>query len=272
MRIIDDHTHINWYGYSAADVVRNMDEAGIDKAWALTWQELDGGTMRNYAHLSPEDVMAAAARYPDRLVPFCALDPRRERVEDTLRELVGQGCRGYGELKVRLMYDNPDCIRMYDLCAELGLPVLVHIDVPLPGIPFWYGGSIDALERAAHACPRTTFIGHAPGFWREITGTADRSSKLYPGGKVRPGGKIEKLLESCRNVYADLSGGSGLNALTRDPQHAVKFLATYHRKLLFGRDCYNNFLADFLDTLDLPRNVRANIMWRNAARLVPVDW
>jgi len=268
--IIDCHTHVKWFGYNPEDVVRNMDRIGVDKAWALTWQEVDGGLCSNYEHLSPQSVMAAARRWPDRFIPFCGIDPRRERAEQILRELVEQGCRGYGELKVRLMYDNPDCIRMYDLCAELGLPVLVHIDVPLPNVDFWYGGSVDALERAMVKCPRTRFIGHGPGFWREISGSASRSRKLYPSGRVTPGGKVQKLLQRYRNFHADLSGGSGLNALKRDPRHARRFLEKHHRRLLYGTDCYNRLLLDFLESLDLPKRVLGSILWRNAARLVPL--
>jgi predicted TIM-barrel fold metal-dependent hydrolase len=168
------------------------------------------------------------------------------------------------------MLDNPDCIRMYRLCAELGLPVLVHIDVPLPNVPFWYGGGVDALERAMKECPRTAFIGHGPGFWREISGSAARSRKVYPSGRIVPGGKLQKLLAGYRNLYGDLSANSALNSLKRDVPHARRFLRRFHGKLLYGTDVFNRDLLDFLEGLNLDRKMFEAIAWKNAARLVPL--
>lgn len=269
--VIDCHTHVNWIGRTADDLVHHMDAIGVDKAWVLSWQAVDGGLESNYHHLSPESAMAAGKAHPDRLIPFCAVDPRRECADEMLRRFVDAGCRGYGELKVRLMYDNPDCLRMFRLCAELGIPVLVHIDVPLPRTPMWYGGNIDALERAVLACPRTCFIGHGPGFWREISANASRSKNPYPTGDVVPGGKLPAMLAKYKNLYADLSAGSGLNALKRDVSHARNFLDQFHRKLLYGTDIFTRDHLDFLEELALPRKVFDAITGRNAARLVPID-
>jgi hypothetical protein len=38
-------------------------------------------------------------------------------------------------------------------------------------------------------------------------------------------------------MYGDLSAGSGLNALTRDEEHARAFLERHQDKLLYGSDC-----------------------------------
>ncbi|MFO7900848.1 MAG: amidohydrolase family protein [Planctomycetota bacterium] len=266
--IIDCHTHVNWQDHSADDAVRHMDELGVDRAWVLSWESQDAALGPGpYQYLSPEDCIQAHERHPDRLIPFCGVDPRREHAERTLREFVDRGCRGYGEIKVRLMLDHWDLIRMYEVCGELGLPVLVHIDVPLPGTGMWYGGDIDALERAAVRCPQTNFIGHGPGFWREISGTANRSKKAYPGTRVQPGGKVQKLLANHKNVYADLSANSGLNALKRDVDHARKFLTRFRKKVLYGTDIYWSEHLDFLRGLGLERAVLADILGRSAAKL-----
>jgi predicted TIM-barrel fold metal-dependent hydrolase len=248
-----------------------MDGLGVEKAWILTWEAIDGGLdLGGYTHLSADAVLAAYEAYPDRFIPFCAVDPRRENAEGKLRELVKKGARGYGEHKLRILADNPDAIRMYKLCAELHLPVLIHLDVPLPGCPFWYGGGIDALERALIACPRTTFIGHGPGFWREISAGAYRSVSPYPRGKIRPGGKLLQRLARYTNLYADMSAQSGLNALRRDKEHAKEFLTKFRNKILYGTDAYDRRHLDLLEQLDLNQNTVDAIMWRNAARLVPI--
>ena len=266
--IIDCHMHVEWQGHSADDAVRHLDNIGVDKAWVLSWQDKDAGLdLYQYLHLSPESVMRAYRKHPERLIPFCGIDPRRENAHGILRELVDQGCRGYGELKLRLMADNCDLIDMYKLCGKLKLPVLIHIDVPLPHTTMWYAGGVDALERALIQCPRTAFIGHGPGFWREISGNAARAKGGYPKGKVTPGGKLHKLLAKYKNLYADLSANSGLNAMKRDVAHARRFLARFHQKVLYGTDCFTRDHLDFLESLDLDRQVFRNITGRNAAKL-----
>ena len=264
--------HVDWKGYDARKVVRHMDDIGVDKAWILTWEAVDGGLdLGGYSHLSAEAVLAAWKAYPDRFIPFCAVDPRRENAEERLRKLVKMGVRGYGEHKVRILVDNPDAIRMYKLCAELNLPVLIHLDVPLPGCPFWYGGDIDAVERALRKCSRTVFIGHGPGFWREISGNALRSKSAYPTGKVRARGKLARLLAEYDNLFADISANSGLNALRRDKKHAKRFLTRFKNKVLYGTDAYDRRHLDLLEELELDSEVFEAITWRNAAKLVPIQ-
>ena len=60
---------------------------------------------------------------------------------------------------------------------------------------------------------------------------------LYPKGPVKPGGLTDKLLGDYANLYADLSAGSGLNAITRDPEFYRGFIARHSAKLLWGSDC-----------------------------------
>ena len=136
--------------------------------------------------------------------------------------------------------------------------------------PNWYGGTVANLRRALEACPDTVFIGHAPGFWREISGDADDAGQNYPDGLVTPGGRLFELFDSFSNLFADLSAGSGLNALKRDPDHAKQFLLRYQDRLLFGRDYYGGDLDAFLGTIDLPQEVAAKIHCENAQKLVPV--
>ena len=244
-RIIDIHAHVNYHGHSIDDAVRNMDRYGIDKAWLLTWEapadEYGAGDPR---YLSPHqlgipfaDVVEATQRYPDRFVAGWAIDPRRPNAIDRLKNAVETyRVRVYGELKLRLMYDDLDLIAMYRACGELGLPVLFHLEIELPnpgGVslgggprPYWYGGHFDVLERFLRQCPDTTFIGHAPGFWREMSGDSDRK-EVYPRGPVKPGGRLRALLDRFPNLHCDISAESGFNALSRDPDNARDFLTTY---------------------------------------------
>ena len=61
--IIDCHTHVNWFGHSDDDIVRHMDRIGVDKAWALSWEALDGGLdPMGYQHLPVESALCLPGR------------------------------------------------------------------------------------------------------------------------------------------------------------------------------------------------------------------
>jgi len=290
LSIVDIHTHVSYHGYSIDDAVRNMDEQGIAKAWLLTWEApYDEYGAGDHRYMSPyqvgipfDDVVKATERYPDRFVAGWAIDPRRPQAIDRLRSAVEMHkVRVYGELKLRLMYDDLDLIGMYRVCGELGLPVLFHLEIEKPnpggratgtaalgGRPYWYGGEFDVVERFLSRCPETSFIGHAPGFWREMSGDATTAGDMYPRGPVQPGGRLTALLDRYPNLYCDLSAESGLNALGRDPSNAREFLLRYQDRALFGRDYWDARLSRFLATLDLPVEVLGKIVSGNARRLV----
>ncbi len=133
---------------------------------------------------------------------------------------------------------------------------------------WWYGGTVENLARALEACPDTVFIGHAPGFWREISGDAADNPSVYPTEPIAGRGGLYDLFDEHPNLWADLSAGSALLALKRDPKHAAEFLTRYSDRLLFARDYYGQDLHAFLKTLDLSPAVRDRIYFENAERLV----
>ncbi|MCE7988883.1 MAG: amidohydrolase, partial [Caldilinea sp. CFX5] len=171
----------------------------------------------------------------------------------------------------------PRALELFRRAGQLRCPVVLHLDVPfLPdaqGKPVyqqhWYGGGADQLERALQACPDTIFIGHAPGFWRFISGDEATECAIYPKGPITPGGRLLTLFDRYPNLWADLSAGSGLGALQRDPTFAYDFLCRYADRLLFGRDNNGDKLQTFLTTLLLPEDVSAKLFYRNALQLVP---
>jgi predicted TIM-barrel fold metal-dependent hydrolase len=54
---------------------------------------------------------------------------------------------------------------------------------------------------------------------------------------VTPGGWTDRYLSDYANMYADMSAGSGLSAMTRDEEHARGFIKRHQDKLLYGSDC-----------------------------------
>lgn len=272
--MIDAHNHADWLGHDLSRTLANMDKFGINRAWVLTWEsplreyspasfsrinvdhERDGGPVSFARCLSYKQ------QAKDRFVLGFCPDPRVPGALDRLRSAIDlYGVQVCGEWKFRMTFDNPDAIRLFRFAGDNGLPVVLHLEYPLPtqgSYPYpdyWYGGSMEALDRAAALCPDTILIGHAPGFWAHISGDDAYQTQAYPKGSVAPGGLVQKMLEKHKNLYCDLSGYSGLNALQRDKRYAEEFLMTYHSRILFGRDQFHNQLKEFLDTLSLPEDV-----------------
>ena len=267
-------------------MIENMNAAGIQRAWLLSWEiperEMDP---YYYSEINPtgvgmpfRDVIEVAERYPDRFIPGTTVDPRDPHAHERLKAAVDTyRVRVFGELKLRMRYDDPDAIRLFHYCGELGLPVIFHLQPTFPrlGVPnarqWWYGGGLENMETPLRLCPQTQFLGHARGFWREISADADQEPLAYPAGKPIVGrGRILEYLDQYPNLNCDLSGGSGHTALSRDLKFTRKFLIDYQDRVFFGRDEFSTRLYDLLVSLNLPAVVLAKILGGNAMRLVPV--
>jgi predicted TIM-barrel fold metal-dependent hydrolase len=282
---IDAHNHPDWLGHNLPKVLDNMARHEIDQTWLLTWiapeDEVDPFYHSTVAPASNGPIpfahsLAYVERAPERFVLGYAPDPRRPEAIDQLRAAIDTyDVRVYGELKLRMRYDNPDALRMFRFCGEQRLPVVVHIDYEFatgrtyPRPNWWYGGGIDAFEHAVAACPQTVFIGHAPGFWAHISGDDLARAESYPKGPVLPDGRVVEILRTYPNLYADLSANSARNALTRDPAFGRDFVIEFQDRLLYARDNFGGELDELLTGLELPETVLAKLHAGNALRLVP---
>ena len=286
--IIDCHNHPDWLGHDLKKFLANMDEARIDLTWLLSW-ECPADEFEYASCYTPfgadgngpvpfSRCVSYAERAPGKFILGYAPDPRRPEAIDRLRAANAiHGARVCGELKLRMTYDNPDALRMFRECAKLKMPVILHIDYEMerggqyPRPNWWYGGGVEALDRALGACPETIFCGHAPGFWANISGDGKHLKESYPGGKIAPGGKMPEMLKKHPNLYCDISAGSGLNALSRDPSFATDFLSEFQDRILYGRDCFSNAHRDFLNGLGLGTEILEKIYSGNALKLVPAN-
>ena len=100
------------------------------------------------------------------------------------------------------------------------------------------------------------------------TGSPRYASEMYPTGPVLPGGGVPRLLREYPNLYADLSAGSGLTAISRDRDFGRSFLLEFQDRFLFGRDYFDTRRMDYLRELDLPAGAFGKIASGNALRLL----
>jgi predicted TIM-barrel fold metal-dependent hydrolase len=241
--IIDCHQHI-WRGRGAAGLIEYLDEAGIDRCWLHSWESIDGGLEQGYQHLSCADVISAHRQYPNRIIPFCAVDPRRADAVQRVLSFQKIGVRGYGELKIKCFITTPEIVGMLGLCGEIGFPVLVHLEF---GSDPWYLGGHEDLIRVALALSKTIFIGHGPAFWA---------------------GPVDLIL-GIDNIYGDMSANSGYAWISNNPFPA-DFMLRNKDKLLYGTDAYDTRLLDLLSCLDLPSDVYEAITHINAEKICPI--
>ncbi|MEX0716043.1 MAG: amidohydrolase family protein [Planctomycetaceae bacterium] len=276
-KYIDVHTHVGvtWNGQKELTpelLVEWMDAHDVEKAVVLPLTSPEASAMLQ----TTETALDAARKFPDRLIPFCSIDPRQsvrgglQGFIEILREWKERGAKGFGEHKVGLPFDDPLMMRVYAACEEVGLPLLFHIDglrgMDQPGLP--------RLENALKTHPNLTFIGHGPGWWASISGDAKQADG-YPRGPVAEGGAIDRLMEKYPNIHGDLSANSGASSISRDKEFGKAFMIRRQDRLMFGTD----YLApgqgvpqfDLFDSLDLPADVRAKIYRGNAERVLKLS-
>jgi hypothetical protein len=274
--LVDAHAHIfpiePYWGPGQTDLdelVEQLDRHGVDRAVILAEEQTEKGFK-----VPSWWVLEQCERYPDRLIPFLAIEPRmrpgRETVEDLIDLYLDGGARGFGELKVGLPVDHEKMRMVYEICEDRGVPILIHLDdhhaADEPGLP--------GLERMLRAYPDLDFIMHAHGWWAHVSAdaTLDEMGFGYQDGPVVRGGRCDALLAEYDNCYADFSP-SGFNAFLRDLEYAQEFLERHHDSLLFGTDAsyypgqpIGHF--GFFERFDLPASAWEDVRFRNFESLV----
>jgi predicted TIM-barrel fold metal-dependent hydrolase len=170
-------------------------------------------------------------------VRSASADPSRPDADALLRDALKGGAVSIGEMKHHVALDSPEMRRVYDIAAEMQVPVMMHIQVfPHFQGEMPYNTGYPQFDKMLRAYPRTNFIGHGDLFWAHISADvpADRG---YPAGPIKAGGLTDRWLSDFPNFYADMSANSGNNALSRDPDFSKGFIDRHKTKLIFGSDC-----------------------------------
>jgi len=288
IKYIDIHTHLGAFYHgqelTAELLVRFMDLYDVERSCVLPLVSPESAPV-------PQPVATALAAYkafPERIVPFCAVDPRvltppgqrpghiggLSGLIDLLKRYQDAGCRGLGEHKTGLAFDAPQQMYLYEACATVGLPILFHLDdirnPDTPGLP--------RLENVLKAFPELPLIGHAAGFWASISADATLEDfGRYPPvpQAVVAGGALDKLFDKYPNLYGDLSEPGGEKAIARDPAFGREFIVRHAEQLLFGTDVLmpGQQIPQFelLDSLKLPEEVQYKIYRGNALKLLKLE-
>lgn len=265
------------------ELIHMMDQTGVDRGVLLPEVNPECSVQLS----TVEEILDICERYPDRFIPFCNIDPRAGSnspdadLSHPIRYYKNQGCRGVGEISANLPFDHPMMMNLFRHAQACEMPVVFHIAPRAGGC---YGVIDDLhlprLERVLKAFPELIFIGHSQPFWSEISAdTTEAIRNGYPKGPVVPGGAVPRLLQSCPNLYADISAGSGLNALRRDPEFGYGFLETFQDRILFGTDCcspadnhtHAAYLREARETGKLSAGAFEKITWRNADRILSLS-
>ncbi len=212
------------------------------------------------------------ARHPTRFIGFAHHDPFSEGAADELRRSVrNYGFRGYKVLAPAL--DRPIADRaawpVWEACAELELPVLIHFGPMGSGGGIMWHPNINplTLHDVAKSFPDVTFV--VPHFGC---------------GYVR---ETLHLCWGCANVYVDTSGSNQWIRWMPEDLTVKKLLRKYletigPKRLIFGTDSSwfpRGFAIRYLQDqlrdgreLGLDEESLCLIFGGNAARLLRIAW
>ena len=143
----------------------------------------------------------------------------------------------------RLKIDDPDLDPIWELCAKLNIPVLIHVADPAQFFePIDYKNErwLELALFPNRAYPQDRY----PSF-EELVGERDRLFARHPkvrfinahfGWHGNDFGRTSKLMEKLPNMYMEV--GAVLYEFGRQPRAAREFFTKYQDRVLFGKDAY----------------------------------
>ena len=304
---IDIHSHHGNPTPEEVDrLVREMDTINLQ-----VMVNLSGGTGDRLKHT----VEVMKGRYPKRFVVFANMEYSdldkpgfSERVTERLEQDVKNGAQGlkiFKDFGMELHYangqrvhvDDPAFSPVFEKCADLGIPVLIHVAEPSAFFDPWdkYNERwLELKQFPQRARPPSRY----PPF-ETLMAERNHLFAMHPRTKFIAAhlgfhgndlARLGKLFDEHPNVYADIA--AVLAELGRQPYSAHDFLTKYQDRVLMGKDIYevNEYKWYFrcLETRDeyieyyrrrhafwriygfrLDDEVLKKIYYKNALKLVP---
>lgn len=247
---IDMHLHSHFSGgperlrkgtWPTPPEVRKLyDELSIDKGVQMSRYAPE----RMHDPITSRDAQKLAETYPETIGWwFCALDPRmaNNSSEDDLSYYLDffkeRGAKGVGEMQATMYIDDPRMMNLLSHCEKANMPVTIHFGTKGSPVGIADDLGLPRLDKILTAFPKLKILGHAPVFWSEISADVDENNRnSYQKGRIEKEGRLWELLRKHKNLYCDMSAGSGLNAFTRDKETSYKFIEEFHERILFATD------------------------------------
>lgn len=247
--VIDVHSHAYAQTQDQVDAwVRTMDELGVEKTIILS-----GATGAQF-----DAILARFAKHPTRFQIWCGFDLSRADAPDFAATAVAElercakaGAKGVGELSDKggglrgataggaLHIDDPRLDPLLRKCAELRLPINIHV-----GEPIWMYQPMDAHNDGLMNAytwrldNQTNILNHA-----DVVATLDRALARHPrttfiachfANCCYDPAILGRLLDAHSNLYADIAARYAETAPV--PRAMAKFYARYQDRLLYGTD------------------------------------
>ena len=223
---IDAHCHIypekiaakavagtdNFYGENSVgigtveDLIERGDRAGIDRFIVQSVAT----TPRQVASIN-NFIATSVAANPERLVGLGTLHPESEDIKGDVEQIIALGLKGvklHPDIQA-FKIDDYRCLKIYELCEEKGLPVLMHT-----GDNRYDYSNPNRLLPILDIYKNLTVIGAHLGGW-----------SIWEEAVLK--------YKDCKNFYVDCS--SSFNYI--DKETAKRIIRTYGAdKVLFGTD------------------------------------
>jgi predicted TIM-barrel fold metal-dependent hydrolase len=280
---------------------------------------LNEAIMVNLSGRSGENLIGALKNvtdhYPNRFAVFANIDFEGVGSDGWIEKTVQQfeqdinngavGLKVYKSLGMynkdsngnRLKIDDSRLDPIWDKCAELGVPVLIHSADPKSFWDDFDGDNERWLELKTH--PRRKRSATDPAPWEQIIEEQHHMFKKHPkttfinahmGWYANDLGKLGELLDDMPNMNVGI--GAIIAELGRQPRFAKAFFIKYQDRILFGKDSWvpEEFPTYFrvlestdeyfpyhkkyhafwpMYGLDLPDEVLKKVYYKNALRIVP---
>ncbi len=240
---------------TAEELVASMDEAGVDVSVILNI----GWTSHELCVETNDYILESIARYPGRLVGFCAVQPKTpEAAARELERCIGSGIKGVGELRPDGQLFNPGNREMMAPIAELmikhRLILLTHASEPV-GHPYPGKGTItpDKLYSFIVSFPELSIVcahwGGGLPFYALMPEVKKAMGNIYFDTAASP------LLYSP-GVYRQVIGLVGVD------------------KVLFGSDyplLGQRRIIEEIGSLELDEEVKAQLLGGNARCLLGIE-
>ena len=232
--IIDSHTHVDrvgWYD-PPETILRLMDEAGIAKSIIMTYRDAPD------SEGALEYIAEAVERYPNRLVGYARINPRRGATSHRLFEKAMEDY-GFKGLKLHPVGNlchpgGQETIALIQQAARYNAPVLFHCGDEELTLPL-------QVAQAAAACPEATIIlGHSGGYFHvdDALRVAERYSNILLETSAMPYPRAIKVwverLGASRVLYA--SDGPGCDPTIEVHKVRMAGLAAAEQEALFYRN------------------------------------